>query len=102
MLDNIQVLRQVEDFLNNDNPEMPYPRISKLTAYPSELTKQGIEFIIKSGLADVPARKKAIRDLIASSDVTALRAFLRKQEDGTNHYKTICSLIGFDVREENK
>jgi HEAT repeat protein len=92
-VDNIQVLRQVEDFLNNDNPEMPYPKISKLAAYPSELTKQGIEFIIKSGLADVPARKKAIRDLIASSDVTALRAFLSKQEDGTKHYKTICSLV---------
>jgi HEAT repeat protein len=100
--DNIPGLRQVEDFLNNDTPEVPYPRISRLTAYPSELTKQGIEFIVKSGLADVPARKKAISDLIASSDVTALRAFLSKQEDGTKHYKTICSLVGIDVSEESK
>lgn len=100
-VDNIRVLRQVEDFLNNDNPEVPYPKISKLTAYPSELTKQGIEFIIKNGLADVPARKKAIRDLIASSDVTALRAFLSKQEDAPKHYKTMCSLVDLAVREES-
>jgi HEAT repeat protein len=99
-VDNVRVLRQVEDFLNNDNPEVPYPQISKLTAYPSELTKQGIEFIINSGLVDVPGRKKAIRDLIASSDVTALRTFLSDQEDGTKHYKTICSLVGIGVRDE--
>jgi hypothetical protein len=86
----VATLSHLENVLN----AFCYKPLNRLVVASTHFTLPAVKRIAQSAMADAPARKAAIRDLITSSDVSILRAFLSEGDEWRRTtYKTLWLLV---------